>query len=141
MAETYRSYPVVEVALSVQSLHESAGHERLQEGDIVECRPPSDAVGRLEMSRFLWLRLSGLEGGQYAALSTGVEGFEKRRYRIPLERLAAVWPGFDVARARDPVEVYQPCLGLDEDTGRYVWAAAPLEAAGLVQDVVTGEYL
>jgi hypothetical protein len=121
------------------------GAERRQEGDIVEARPPSPGIGFMEMSRFLWLRVEGLEDALVAKFCAGVvdgaERFDKRRYQIPLARLAAVVPGFDPALARDPSLVYQPFLVVDEESGHYLTAGAPLAAQGLIYDTVTGEYL
>ncbi len=150
MSEIHRRYPVVEVAiLTVSNAPLASGHERAVEGDIICVRPPQTGVGAMEMHRHLWLRLSGWEEEECAALtdgaSNGIEGagevrYEKRRYQILLGRLKAIVPGFDPARARDQGQVYQPFLAVDEESGFFTSQAPPLDATGLVFDVVARRF-
>lgn len=141
MGQTNRRFPVYEVAVLTQSHAPLAsGHERAVEGDIIAVRPPLRGIGMLEMHRHLWLRVDGFEEGELS-LTANVPGFEKRRYQIPLARLAEAVPGFDPAQARNPTAVYQPFCVTDEDTGVFATAVTPLDAHGLVFDTLTGEYL
>lgn len=145
MGQTRKVYPVVEVAVLLESKAPLAsGHERAVEGDIIAVRPPNAGVGMLEMHRHLWLRLAGWEEGEIATLTEGArEGevrHEKRRYRIPLARLKQIKPDFDEAKARSTAEVYQPFLTVDEDTGLFTATTPPLDIHGLVLDTATGRY-
>lgn len=144
MGQTRRRYPVRELALRVfSSAPLASGHERALMGDVIECRPPGVGLGWMEMSRFLWLRVEGLEENDAGMLHQPREGWEKRRYQIPLARLAAIVPGFNVARATDLADIYQPFLPVDEETGRFLEGVAvpPLPVEGLIFDVVTGRFL
>ena len=142
MGQTIKRYPIVEVALLCQNNAPLAsGHERAICGDIVAVRPPNTGVGMLEMHRYLWLRLSGWEEGPFGTLTTGVPGYEKRRYQIPLTRLKAIMPAFDLDKAQSAGVVYQPFLNVDEDTGVFLGQSKPLDVHGLVFDTATGRYL
>lgn len=145
MGQTHKVYPVVEVAVLLESKAPLAsGHERAVEGDIIAVRPVNAGVGMLEMHRHLWLRLSGWEEGEIAELTRSAEEggqrHEKRRYRIPLARLKVILPGFDEAKARSKAEVYQPFLTVDEDSGLFASTTPPLDMNGLVLDTATGRY-
>lgn len=149
MGQTIKRYPVVEVAIRCYSSAPLAsGHERSLEGDVICVRQPSNGVGMQEMRDFLWLRISGWEENDFGVLQDGVDDgdtenptrYEKRRYQIPLKRLEAACPAFDEAAARDRALIYQPFLGVDEDTGLYTFTGKPLEATGLVFDVMTQRY-
>lgn len=147
MGETNAVYPVCELALSLESCTPLAGgHERKLAGDIIACRVPGSGIGTAEAHSYLWLRVEGLEENVCARLTDRVEeggaAFDKRRYCIPLERLQAVVPTFDIARALDPLDLYQPFLVVDED-GPYTFLTMtpPLAAEGLIFDKVTGAYL
>lgn len=146
MGQTNRVYPVVEVALSCTAHAPlDSGHERKLTGDIIAVRPPNMGIGLMEGHRYLWLRLDSWEEEQTGQLTMSVQegdvAYEKRRYQIPLERLKAIVPAFDVDRALDPTDPYQPFLSVDLETGLFLSAAPPLDIHGLVLDVVTGEYL
>jgi len=145
MGQTIKRYPVVEVAILTQSHAPLAsGHERAVEGDIIAVRPPSNGVGMLEMHRHLWLRVSGWEEGEFGTLTEGVRdgavSHEKRRHAIPLGRLKQLKADFDEGKARNPNEVYQPFLTVDEDTGLFTSCAPPFDAQGLILDKTTGRY-
>jgi hypothetical protein len=145
MGQTIKRYPVLEVAVLTQSHAPLAsGHERAVEGDIIAARPPLAGIGMLEMHRHLWLRLDGIEEGEVSlteSVRDGQTAYEKRRYQIPLARLAQLVPGFDPDKARNTTEVYQPFCVTDEDSGLFATAEVPLDVRGLVFDTLTGEYL
>ncbi len=152
MAFTYRDYVVWEAALSVETLAPTAaGHERIQEGDILAIRQESDGiggVGQKEMLGFVWLRLEGLESTFMAELETGMIDaldeavrWDKRRFCIPLARLAQVFPAFDVVQARDRTRCYQPFLSVDEESGLYTSKVQVLSVFGLVFDKQRMKYL
>lgn len=150
MGQTNPRYPVMEIALAVEDCASHTGRlrERKRAGDIVAVRQPHYAIGAKERAAYVWLRLEGLEENEMARLADVLveteDGpvFDKRRYCVPLDRLAEVLPGFDVGRARDTADTYQPFYNLDEETG--TWLALqvpPLDVHGLVFDKLTGEYL
>ena len=64
--------------------------------------------------------------------------FDKRRYCIPFKRLPAF---VDLARVRDPGDLYQPFVGVSTDTTEFLWTLAPLRVEGLVFDKETMRYL
>lgn len=148
MGYTNPRYPVFEIALSCEygGTHTGGLMERKVHGDIIAMRPPSTAVGSGEMSRFLWLRIEGLEENEMAKLAdllvVNEQIFDKRRYCIPLDRLKAVVPSFDIARAKDSADKYQPFLGVDEETPfRFVRDHRPLNVHGLVYDKLKSRFI
>lgn len=142
MGQTIRRYPILEVSVQTFSRRpvDPSGHERSLEGDIITARSPTAGIGRLEMHGHLWLHLEGCEEND-RWLTEPCVGYQKRRYQIPLPRLAELFPWFDLARARDIAEVYQPFLLVDEDTGLYVIRGRPLDLHGIVFDTETRRYL
>lgn len=150
MPYTYRDYPVMEAALSLfHGGRLASGHERATLGDIIEVRLPRGEIGTLERQVFLWLRIYGLDLGDMSQLKTPhfsndelpERQFDKRMYSIPLARLKQVMPSFDMERARDPEDLYQPFFVLDETTGRFVAnGQAPLPVQGLILDKRTRRY-
>lgn len=113
-------------------------HRRKIEGDIVEARPPSGGIGRLEAGAYLWVRVEvEADLAQVLVQRRSSENW-KNRFYIPLARLRDRWPGgFDLGRLRDPRVIYQPCLPIDADF-RFLTAPAPLDAHGLIYDRETG---
>ena len=147
MGQTNPNYPVREIAIAVEdcAAHTFATKERKLAGDIIACRRPAYIVGTGEVAVYLWLRVEGLEENEMARLTDMlVEGgvrFDKRRYCIPLARLAEVAPGFSVARALDPADKYQPFLTFDTESHLWLTAAPPFDVRGLVFDKQTGAFL
>jgi len=147
-----RNYPVMEIAISADSRAAENGNRR-QEGDVVAVRRATNWIagemGSKERHRFIWLRGYGLEEADIWALTEPIiEGeastvvYEKRRYAIPLERLAVRLPEFNVDRARDGSDLYQPfILPADDSPHRAVTIARPLQLRGLVFDKHLGRYL
>ena len=145
MGQVNPNYPIKEVAISLESFPIESEHERKQEGDIVTIRDTHYCIGLKEMSRYLWLRIEGLEESEFDELVSvlvddGIT-FDKRRYCILLEKLKEVDPNFDLDRARDLEDVYQPYLVIDEDTGIFLIAEEPFQVQGLIFDKSIGEYL
>jgi len=146
MGQTNQKYPVFEAALSLEdaAAHTSGTKERKQVGDIIGIRKPLGYVGSGEMHRYLWLWLEGLEENEMARLTDPLSAdplnedsqhFDKRRYAIPLERLKSVVPSFNIARALDVADMYQPFLMPDlESPFRHLTSPRPLNANGLVFD-------
>ena len=150
MGQTNRKYPIREVALSLENAPDNdSGTERKKLGDVVVVRNPHFVIGRLEAKPYLWLRLEGLEENEFSEIKLRVhldgddakERFDKCRYRIPLHRLKQVFPAFDIARAVDLDDIYQPFLTVDEDNYFYLTEVKPFQVSGLVFDKATGEYL
>lgn len=150
MSETFINYPIREIAISTEnSAPLNSGHERKLEGDIVAVRNVSNGIGSGETKKFIWLRVEGLEKLEMDVLIEPLteEPFEtiydKRRYCIPLERLQKFVPTFDINRAKDATDIYQPFLNIDEDNFLYLEGteSKTLRIEGLVFDKVTGGYL
>ena len=119
---------IMEVAIALQNAPDDPGGERMKEGDIIALRLPALSVGQAEGKLFLWLRLDALiERSQFDLLTdmvrepgpvTGVI-FDKRRYCIPLARIQILYPAFNLTRARDPDDLYQPFLYVDPEDYKY----------------------
>ena len=142
---------VMEMAIALESLDDTPGGERKKEGDIVVVRPIGMGVGESETKRYLWFRVDGmLYRHSYDFLlmpnydpddpETGVV-YDKRRYSVPLERLLTFDPAFDVDRARDLNDLYQPYMVMDEETFEYLTIDPPFDlAGGLVWNKLAGDY-
>ncbi len=151
MGETNPTYPVMEIALSMENAPDNvSGTERKKIGDIVAIRKPGTHCGSQETKRYLWLRIEGLEENVFAVFTqqvfeptdpeTGL-AFDKRRYCIPLGRLQTLYPALNQVRARDPLDFYQPFVTVDSEDFSFVAADPPYQVAGLVFDKATGDYL
>jgi hypothetical protein len=100
-------------------------HGGIEEGDVIVCRAPSNGIGKKEGDRWLWFRadisadLAAILAGEYATRDAVTRKIEilhsKRRFKIPLEKIKAIDPDFDIDDARDQKSVYQPYLPLGED--------------------------
>lgn len=158
MGQTNPRYDVIWLALL--SCEDCAPHTgglkwRKQAGDIISVSRYVSGGGMGKKTPGLVLSVL-LEGGEEnfmsrlniplgddlsdADLHTAI--YDKRRYCIPFERLAQVVPGFNVVRARDCVDNYQPFRLIDQNDRRFCGAdARPLSIYGLVFDKVFGRYL
>lgn len=156
MPETFREYPVVEVAILVRgNVPLPSGHERAQEGDIIVSRRPFGWIGRGERTRLLWFLLDGLDWNEIVALDivntepidSGIIDpneivHDKRRYSVPMDRLKEVASFLDLARVRDTTDTYQPFLNLDGDTGEILPSPrASFYIHGLVYDKAFQDFL
>ena len=144
----------MEIALAVSDQAPTPqGHERRMAGDIIAIRRPHHGIGKKETSEYLWLRIQGPDLSFLATLLqpmtddvdalTG-EVWEKRRYAIPLERLAQIVSRVDLDEVKNPSSFYQPFIGYDENNQLRVIPgtespAIPVE--GLIFDKLTGKYL
>lgn len=125
MAQTFRDRRLALVGISVGSYLDDGGGERIQEGDLVaiaRARPNMHiGTGDGQRCRTLWLYLQhDAEIDEiWNVTEPNMEGdvwFDKRRYCIPLETLQQAVPSIDLARVRDPLDCYQPCVGgIDQD--------------------------
>ena len=143
--EVNKIYPVAEVAILTQNRPDHIS-ERAKEGDIITSRKAHYTIGTKERTNYLWLRIEGLEDEFMRQLTDlNFDGnsarYNKRRFSIPLHRLVEVFPSFDINRARDIADEYQPFMILDEDTGRYLVPVKPFQVSGLVFDKTLGVYL
>lgn len=143
MPETYSEYPVMEIAVSLFYKPDLNGAERAQEGDIIACRRPGPGIGLKEAHKFLWMRIQGPDYNDFAQLTQPVEGYEKRRYSIPLENLKVnFYPALDLTRLRDENDLYQPFLVTDTDQPYlYMTDNPPFPVEGLIFDKEAGGYL
>ena len=142
MGYTNPNHPIFELALSLENCapHTGGTKERKLAGDIVAIRRPAQAIGTKEAKTYLWLRVQGLEENDMARLTDSIEGFDKRRYCIPLERLKEIVPTFDIAKAMDPNVIYQPFLILDEEDFKFLGSEQPFEIEDILFDKQTGKY-
>lgn len=160
MGYTNRIYPAAEVAI-IAADRPDHDNERVKSGDIVNIRKPHYVIGTKEANEYLWLRITGLEENEYVQLiSSGFDldadhefghqilgetkRYEKRRFMIPLERLKKYYPPFDISRALDPNDKYQPFLTIDfSESGYYYFldSVKPLDVHGLVFDKLKGVFL
>ncbi len=133
-------YSTMEVMLSTVSYPELDSERKLV-GDIVEVRKPDIGAGLRELRRYLWLHMEGIEFDEWAILKTGIKGFEKRRFCIPLERLVQFNSAFDPVKAMDTTIIYQPFLPVDEETGLWLYDPNPINLMGLIYDKETGIFI
>ena len=148
MSDPEQTYGVWEVAIALEDCAPLAsGHERKLEGDMITYRRPAGGIGTKEAHRYLWLRIEGLSDAETYRLVDPVQAsedepiYDKRRYAIPLARLAQVVPAISLARLRDVTDAYQPFCELDHEARyQFLATAPPLLALGLVYDKATGEY-
>jgi len=150
MGYTNRKFPVMEIAISLTGkANLPSGHERKQLGDIIAIRKPHSVIGSKEVTEFLWLRIEGIEEDLMMLLQDIVEStgqpsvvYDKRRYCIPLRKLKKFFPSFDIGRAMDKTDIYQPFIVVDEDEPHiYLADLRPLRIEGLVFDKLKGIYL
>lgn len=167
MPQTYREYPVYELALVTYSnARVDDGMIRYQAGDIVVVRPALDGIGLMEMKDFLWLRIQGWDSALMDRLADEITDksqsdplyvddsigepiiYEKARYCIPFETISRVMPGFSVERATDANDAYQPFMVIDEgnadddlDKGLFLSCHPPIDPDGLILDKFTQRYL
>lgn len=157
MSYTNREYPVMEIAIAAVNRPDHQ-NERLIPGDIISVRKPHFVIGTGEGSRVLWMLADGIEQMNWGNLSTSNydmdisyinpdysgERFDKRRYYIPFNRLKKVYPSFDINRAVNENDLYQPFITIDfSDSGYWYYLAKqkPLDVHGLVFDKVKGDFL
>lgn len=133
MPETYREYPVREIAVVTYSKpHAHNGMMRHEAGDIAEVRKPIGGIGLAECKDFLWLSIQGWDTSLLDRLKDPITdksqadplyvdeseeneiAYEKARYCIPLENMRIVMPDFSIERATDPNDIYQPFMLIDE---------------------------
>lgn len=150
MGETNPTYPVREVAIALENAPDNpSGAERKKKGDIVAIRASGEAIGAQEGKRYLWLRIEGLEENEMSLFTQQVreptfptgEPFDKRRYCVPLGRVQTLYPSFNMTRALDSNDFYQPFVLIDSEDFSIVTADAPWQVSGLVFDKATGDYL
>ena len=148
MSYINKSYPEKEIAILTVN-HEK---NRAKRGDIVVMRNPHNVIGVKERADYLWLRIEGWEEDAYWSIhepnfdahysnDEGTIAYDKRRYCIPFHRLKEVYSLFDIARAENISDEYQPFMIIDEDNGAYLTPQKPYSIHGLVYDKVFREYL
>ncbi len=156
MGYRWRKWPVVEVAVLTVNRPDIPASERACVGDIIAVRNPHYVIGTKETKDYIWLRIEGLEETDLWKLDGPAfddktlylgwfeekrKRYEKRRYCIPLRTLKEYFPDFDIDRAKNPNDIYQPFMILDEDNLTYLAPRKPFRVEGLVFDKVTGNYL
>lgn len=133
-------YPTYELGIYVNESRSDDldGLTRKQTGDIVICRPAYKGVGLKEMYGYIWLRAEGWSKARFDSLTSRVYPhsqvdprddrlmidsdedeieIEKFRYRIPLEAFMKLDLSFDISRAEDELDLYQPFMLLDAGDG------------------------
>ena len=137
------TYSTFEMAILLVDLPDNGTHERAKIGDIIAIRLHNlHHCGNAEKGMFLWIPVDGLEDDEMSVFADSVEGFEKRRYCVPLDRLKELVPTLEMAKVLDPSIKYQPfTLPDEEDFNRYLAPTAPLPIQGSVFDKAIGTYL
>ncbi len=150
MPGTYKKYPIMELTICLEPHKNLAsGHERCQEGDIINVRTPKIGTGLGVPKTHLKILVEGLEVSGFDRLkepiASGMDDnddiikpiFDKRRYCIPLDRL-----NLDLNRARDKNDVYQPYILTDTDEP-YVFldSSKVFSVYGLVFDKLKGRFI
>lgn len=163
MSQFLPEYPEMEMAIWLTSNATQNGIGHLVEGDIVDVREPwyltSIKVARVAM----WLRVEGFEREMFFHLKDPLYNLshpdplveidtsdptiitlEKRRYCIPLSNFAQYVNQFDMNRALDISDAYQPFIIeslVEPNVCLYVLPNAPLDLDGLIFDKLTQEYI
>ncbi len=93
-------------------------HGGVEEGDVIECRDVSNGIGLKEAEGYLWFRadISTSLAEVLKRSHTDIDGniVNKRRFKIPLQQIKDVIDAdFDINRARDLNDNYQPYLPID----------------------------
>lgn len=148
-----KKYPVFEIGVLAINYPDHTPNGRAKMGDIITSRIPIHYV----MGTGVWrdrirLMVEGVEEDEIPFLQTsnwdsdyrndeGVNAFDKRRFCVPLHRLKETFPSFNLNRAKDTNDIYQPFMLLDEDNGKYLTLRKPLSVHGFVFDKLKREYL
>lgn len=157
MGYTNRKFISKEIAILTEE-YPDHDTERGCVGDIIVVRHKHGVIGLKEATNLIWLRVDGFEENDYEPLmysnldvSWDFKGqepdiirFDKRRFCIPLKRLKQLFPSFDIDRAKDTEDAYQPFITMDfSDSGYYYYLAyeKPLSIYGLVYDKTIQDYL
>ena len=146
MPETFKQYQVWHLGLWCWHKPDNPTPSA-EEGDIVVIRRAAihTCLGLKELRIFVYIPVTcgGADDEVFMQLDTSIgvldEGvpdgrYAKRRYSIPFEHLAKVFPRFHPASARDLTLVYQPFLQVDSENGFIVARVPPLDICGLVYD-------
>jgi hypothetical protein len=92
----------------------------IEEGDILTCRKPAGGIGKSEAGICIWIKV---ELGEKLAEQirepiydvNGKSVLVKRRYKITLDKIKELNAEFDLNRAKDHIDKYQPYLEIDKD--------------------------
>ena len=146
MPQTYDDNDIFEVAIMVVDFADNPhGTERIKEGDIVASRRGIQRIGTLERGILLWLRLRGVDSHVWhqfkSVLEIEEQRFDKRRYCIPLARLAQVRPDINMGFVREVQMDYQPDFIIDEETGNALIEGPVMKPNGLIYDKLKGDYI
>lgn len=131
---------MVEVAIAMFNSGNPLG---ARVGSIVEARQPLGMIGSKERLLYLWMQvegpdeevLLGLKEHRYQDPGSRLILVHKYRWEVPVAALQGTIRGFELLRAMNPLEVYQPTLNLDARTGRYS-ARVPAMVATLASERV-----
>ena len=158
MSEVLRNYQRLLCVLNTQDYGFEGGGERSLCGDIIGVRPLIPGIygglGTKQGAVNLILHLEGLDKNEMDQLHLGYDvpfdpennedfvSYDKRRYCIPFKRIKKLHPPFNINRAQDPDDVYQPFVTMDPDPF-FEFLANPqlFRVEGLVFDKATGRYL
>lgn len=93
--------------------------DRAKAGDVIVARPATGKIGKEELTQFIWITMDVvnpvvLEG--LMEFPSDVEGRtipgKWRKFSIPLLRLKQLNASFDLKRAADPRDAYQPFVNI-----------------------------
>lgn len=162
-------YPTYELAIYVGDSRsdDQDGIVRRQTGDIVAVRGANIGVGLKEMHSYIWMRVEGWTKTRMDALISELTPYsqpdviddlanmddesmyEKHRFCVPLETLNTLLPSFDIDRARDELDLYQPFMIVDEgngdedrlEEGLYLIGNRPIDLDGIIFDKLLNRFI
>lgn len=150
---------IIEIALAFDGERTGRGkRQHSEEGDIIASRSPTGIVGSAEAHAWIWCQVEIPDGTLAALASLGLNtraiprgrhvgaaaNQVKHRFNINAIKLTVKQPGFNMARARNPRNLYQPFYGditpVRGGAGGYVLSNPVVLSAsgGLLHDKVSG---
>lgn len=112
---------IYEIAIQAEDYQDP---RRAQVGDIITIRPARGTMGRKQVNHLIWITVDSPVDLNIADFKSPVfakDGtmLHKRRFNIngSLDKLKQIMPSFDIEKAKNPRETYQPFLNLDEKLG------------------------
>lgn len=126
-----------EVAIQAEDYHDP---KRAQVGDIITIRPARGTMGRKQLKHLIWITIDSpvdLNPIDFIKPVLDEKGqiIAKKRFSIGsnLSKLKAIMPSFDLSKAANANELYQPFLDLDEKLGKQR-SKQDVPLVGLFQD-------
>jgi hypothetical protein len=114
-----------------------------REGDVILEREPLGRIGAKEARNFVWVLASFPDDVEHVSARVNASDviLDKARFNLSVGTLQAALPTFDISRARDPNDVYQPFLPVSSRAGGSFVFGTPtqtLNLAGRIHDKQLG---